>query len=69
MTSDGFDLNPNSPWGRSLTEAERGRMFSTGRLDGSALERFWRMNDFQAPMPAYLDLMVNTRDIKKLIRK
>lgn len=63
-----FDLNPDTPWRRSVTEAEFAEMVETGHLEGPALERFWRMSDFQGPMPERLEIQVRRSDVDKLIR-
>lgn len=64
-----FELNPLSPWGRTVTDEELSRIFRTGRLNGEALARFWRMNEFNQPMPEYLDVMVNKKDFQNLVRE
>ena len=64
-----FDLGPNTPWGRSVTEAEFHQMCQTSRIEGELLERFWRMNDYQSPMPAYITVVVSKSDVEKLVRK
>ena len=64
-----FPLSPDTPWGRSVTEAEFADMAETGHLQGPALERFWRMNEFQGPMPDKLLIQVLKRDMDRLIRQ
>jgi hypothetical protein len=64
-----FAISPNTPWGRSVTDAEFAEMCRTGRIEGELLERFWRMNDFQGPMPAYITVMVKKSDVDRLIRE
>jgi hypothetical protein len=64
-----FNLDPNTPWGRSLTDTECADMFRAGRLQGAPLERYWRMGEFNRPMPAYLELQMRKSDLDKLIRK
>jgi hypothetical protein len=64
-----FDLSPNTPWGRSVTAAEFSQMCQTGRLEGALLERYWRMNDFQGPMPAAIEIMVRKSDVERVVRE
>ena len=63
-----FPLSADTPWGRSVTEAEFAEMVETGHLQGPALERFWRMSEFQGPMPDRLEIQVLKRDVDRLIR-
>jgi hypothetical protein len=64
-----FNLNPNTPWGRSVTKEDFHQICQTGRLEGELLERFWHMNDFQSEMPAYIEILVRRSDVEKLVRK
>lgn len=69
MEAESFILEYNTPWGRSVTGAEFAEMIKTGRLQGEALARYWRMNDFNQPMPEYLTLMLRKSDLDKIIRE
>jgi hypothetical protein len=64
-----LDISASTPFGRTVTDAEFLDMVTTGRLEGALLERFWRMSDFQSPMPACIELFVSRSDVDKVIRE
>jgi hypothetical protein len=53
----------------SMTPEETEELFTTGELRGAALERFWRLNDFQGPVPAAIRIEVPKSDVDRLIRE
>jgi hypothetical protein len=57
---------PPAFW-RTLSPAELERVFASGELDRVLCRRLWRMMDYQGKPPTRAEILVNKRDVDRLI--
>jgi hypothetical protein len=64
-----FPFEPDTPFAKTITDDEWSEICQTGKLTGAILERYWRMSDFQSPMPAAIEIQIRKSDVDRLIRE
>jgi hypothetical protein len=70
MNDEPLGISGGPKFWQSLSEAEVDQIFKDeGVLTGELATRMWRMCEMQGPCPPALVVMVNARDVERLIRK
>ena len=70
MSDDPPGFSGGPKFWQSLSPAEVELIFKDeGILRGELAERMWRMCEMQGPCPPALVVLVNARDVERLIRK
>lgn len=66
---ESFPIDGSAPFWKTLSPEDWHELFETGRLEGELLARYWRASEWQAEMPAYIEIMVSRRDLERLVRE